>query len=160
MFVLCVVLIERIWIVCRGFFVIDFTIDWWDSFSCLFWRFVFLVVLIEWLRGLFVVIVWCDWLFLLVVFLLNGCDFVRKKKNYGRTVHCNVAFVKLYVKMSARWFRIQAVDLLIWTCIVCCENAFMFWTSLCERHKFNRLPNSDGYCSYVEENAAGCSGLF
>lgn len=34
-------------------------------------------------------------------FLLNGCDFVRKKKDYGRTVHCNVAFVKPYVKMSA-----------------------------------------------------------
>ena len=34
-------------------------------------------------------------------FLLNGCDFVRKKKNKGLTVHCNVAFVKPYVKMSA-----------------------------------------------------------
>ena len=34
-------------------------------------------------------------------FLLNGCDFVRKKKNYGRTVHCNAAVVKPYVKKSA-----------------------------------------------------------
>lgn len=34
-------------------------------------------------------------------FLLNVCDFVRKKKNKGRTVHCNAAVVKPYVKMSA-----------------------------------------------------------
>lgn len=34
-------------------------------------------------------------------FLLNGCDLVRKKKNYGRTVHCNAAVVKPYVKKSA-----------------------------------------------------------
>lgn len=34
-------------------------------------------------------------------FLLNGCDFVRKKKNIGLMVNCNVAFVKPYVKMSA-----------------------------------------------------------
>lgn len=34
-------------------------------------------------------------------FLLNGCDFVRKKKNKGLTVHCNAAVVKPYVKMSA-----------------------------------------------------------
>lgn len=38
-------------------------------------------------------------------FLLNGCDFVRKKKNKGLTVHCNVAVVKPYVKMSAVWFK-------------------------------------------------------
>ena len=61
-------------------FVIDFTIDWWDGLSCLFWRFVFWMFLIEWLRGLFFLIVWFDWLFRLVVFLLSGCDFVRKKK--------------------------------------------------------------------------------
>lgn len=56
--------------------------------------------LIEWLRGLFVVVVFVidcsDWLF-----LLNGCDFVRKKKNYGRTMHCKVAVVKPCVKKSA-----------------------------------------------------------
>lgn len=34
-------------------------------------------------------------------FLLNGCDFVRKKKNKGLTVHCIVAVVEPYVKMSA-----------------------------------------------------------
>lgn len=34
-------------------------------------------------------------------FLLNGCDFVRKKENYGRTVHCKVAVFKIHVKMSA-----------------------------------------------------------
>ena len=49
-------------------FVIDFTIDWWDGLSCLFWRFVFWMFLIEWLRGLFFLIVWFDWLFRLVVF--------------------------------------------------------------------------------------------
>ena len=53
-----------------------------------------------------------------------------------------VAFVKLYVKMSAHWFK--RLFLLIWACIVCCENVFSFWTSFCERHKLNRLPNSDG----------------
>lgn len=40
-------------------------------------------------------------LFDVICFLLNGCAFVRKKKNYGRTVHCNVAVVKSYVKLSA-----------------------------------------------------------
>ena len=79
---------------------------------CLFWAWF-------WLRdfGLFVwlilrlidEIVFSDCLIWLIVpvgcFLLNGCDFVRKKKNYGRTVHCNVAFVKSYVKMSALWFK-------------------------------------------------------
>lgn len=38
-------------------------------------------------------------------FLLNGCDFVRKKKNKGLTVHCNAAVVKPCVKMSAVWFK-------------------------------------------------------
>ena len=38
-------------------------------------------------------------------FLLNGCDFVRKMKNKGLTVHCKVAVVKPYVKMSAVWFK-------------------------------------------------------
>lgn len=54
------------------------------------------VFFIERLCGLFV---------LTVCFLLNGCDFVRKKKNYGRTVHCNAAVVKPCVKMSAFWFK-------------------------------------------------------
>lgn len=58
--------------------------------------FVLSVLLIEWSLGLFVP-VGC--------FLLNGCDFVRKKKNKGLTVHCNAAVVKTYVKMSAVWFK-------------------------------------------------------
>lgn len=81
-------------------FVIDFTIDWWDSLSCLFWRFVFLGVF-DW------EIVWIvcrdclSWLIVPVgCILLNGCDFVRKKKNKGLAVHCIVAVVKPYVKMS------------------------------------------------------------
>ena len=48
-------------------FVIDFTIDWWDGFSYLL-CFVLSILLIEWLRGLFFLIVWFDWLFRLVVF--------------------------------------------------------------------------------------------
>ena len=77
-------------------FVIDFTIDWWDGLSCLFWRFVFWIVLSDCLIWL-IVPIGC--------FLLNGCDFVWKKKNKGLTVHCNVAFVKPYVKTSALWFK-------------------------------------------------------
>ena len=50
-------------------------------------------------------IVFSDCLILLIVpvdcFLLNGCDFVRKKENKGLTLHCNAAVVKPYVKMSA-----------------------------------------------------------
>ena len=60
-------------------FVIDFTIDWWDGLSCLFWRFVFWIVLSDCLIWL-IVPIGC--------FLLNGCDFVWKKKNKGLTVHC------------------------------------------------------------------------
>lgn len=136
--------------------LIDFTIDCWDSLSCLFVMFCFERI-IDW-----AILDCLLWLFLWLIvpvgcFLLNGCDFVRKKKNYGRTVHCNAAVVNLCQKECA---LIQTVDLLIWACIVCCENAFVFWTSFCERHKLNRLPNSDGYCSCVEENAAGCSALF
>lgn len=143
----------------------------WEIFDCLSWLFVWLIL--RWIdeivfRVCFLVvfdwmvvgIVFSDCLIWLIVpvgcFLLNGCDFVRKKKNYGRTVHCNAAVVNLCQKECA---LIQTVDLLIWACIVCCENAFVFWTSFCERHKLNRLPNSDGYCSCVEENAAGCSVL-
>lgn len=122
----------------------------------------FLVVL-----GWMIVCCYCiSWLILRLIdmivdfgsFLLNGCDFVRKKKNYELTVHCNVAFVKPYVKMSALWFK--RLFLLILVDIVCCENVFLFWTSFCEWHELNRLSNSDGYCSCVEENAAGCSVLF
>ena len=79
--------------------------DWLDGFSCLFVMVCFERI-IDWvLRGLFFLIVWFDWLFRLVVFLLNDCDFVRKKKNKGLTVHCIVAVVKPYVKMSAVWFK-------------------------------------------------------
>lgn len=100
---------ERFWLRDVGcllwFFVIDFTFDWWDSFSCLLVMFCFLGV-IDWMVA---GIVCCDFLMWLIVpvgcFLLNGCDFVRKKKNKGLTVHCNVAFVKPYVKMSALWFK-------------------------------------------------------
>lgn len=59
--ILCLSLVvfdwEIVWVVCCGCFLIDFTIDCRDSLSCLFWRFVFWLFLIEWLCGLFVVIV-------------------------------------------------------------------------------------------------------
>ena len=134
--------------------VIDFAVNWWDGFSCLFVMFCFLGV-IDWMVA---GIVCRDCLMWLIVpvgcFLLNGCDFVRNKKNKGLTVHCNVAFVKPYVKMSALWSL--RLFLLILVSIVCCENVFLFWTSFCEWRKLNRLPNRDGYCSCVEESAAGC----
>lgn len=44
-------------------------------------------------------------------FLLNGCDFVRMKKNKGLTVHCKVAVVKPYVKMSVFQFKRLIFDL-------------------------------------------------
>ena len=92
-------------------------------------------------------IVFSDCLIWLIVpvgcFLLNGCDFVRKKKNYGRTVHCNVAVVKLYVKMSACWFKRLIFDLdvycLLWKRF-CVLNVALRMTK-----KLNRLRNSDGY---------------
>lgn len=92
--------IERLFVVIVC--VIDFAVNWWDGFSCLL-CFVFWVFLngcgdcLSWLFLWLIVSVGC--------FLSNGCDLVRKKKNYGRTVHCNVAFVKPYVKMSAVWFK-------------------------------------------------------
>ena len=60
-------------------FVIDFTIDWWDGFSYLL-CFVLSILLIEWLRGLFVVIVWCDWLFRLVVFCWTSVILWERRK--------------------------------------------------------------------------------
>ena len=56
----------------------------------------------------------CFWLrdfglFRLVVFVIDFAvdwwGLVWKKKNKGLTVHCNVAFVKPYVKTSALWFK-------------------------------------------------------
>lgn len=76
-------------------------------------------------------------------FLLNGCDFVRKKKNYGRTVHCNVAVVKSFVKLSARWFK----RLIFWFGRV----LFVVKTLLCSERRFandasqNRLANRNRY---------------
>lgn len=52
-----------------------------------------------WLRdfGLFVVVVF------VIDFAVEWWGLVSKKKNKGLTVHCNVAFVKPYVKMSVVW---------------------------------------------------------
>ena len=78
--------------------VIDFAVNWWDSFSCLFVMFCFERI-IDWeildcFFWLFDLIDCSGWLF-----------FVERKKNYGRTAHCNAAVVKTYVKMSAIWFK-------------------------------------------------------
>ena len=118
---------------------------------CLFWA-------SFWLRdfGLFFLIVWCN--FVLVIYWT--VVLYEKEEKLWSDGALLVSVVKPYVKMSALWFKIQAVDLLIWACIVCCENVFLFWTSFCERRKLNRFSNSDGYCSCVEENAAGCLALF
>lgn len=108
-------------IVCRVCFWAWFWLR--DCVNCLSWLFVWLILrLIDeivcrvcffmfwayyWLSG--AGIVFSDCLIWLIVpvgcFLLNGCDLVRKKKNKGLTVHCNVAVVKPYVKMSAVWFK-------------------------------------------------------
>lgn len=81
---------EIVWVV--------FAIDWWDSLSCLFWRFVFWVFLIEWLCGLFVDVI-------LFWFFIERLWFGEEEEKFGRTVHCNAAVVKPCVKMSARWFK-------------------------------------------------------
>ena len=85
-------------------FVIDFTIDWWDGLSCLFWRFVFWMFLIEWLRGLFFLIVWFDWLFRLVVFCWVDVILWERKRLWSDGA-LQVAVVKPCVKMSALWFK-------------------------------------------------------
>lgn len=120
---------------------------------CMAWWVVVFVIMVcfesafDW-EIVWVVCCYCiSWLILRLIdmivdfgsFWLNGCGFVRKKKNKGRTVYCNVAVVKPYVKMSARW----SMRLFLLILAVCCENVFLFWMSLCERHKLNRLPNSD-----------------
>lgn len=74
---LWVFFIERL---CGLFVVIDFTIDWWNSFSCLFWRFVWVcfdwmivdrfLLLLLWFINM---IVYCDWLFIVKEFWLSDC---------------------------------------------------------------------------------------
>lgn len=59
--------------------------------------FVLRAFLIERLCGLFVVVVF------VIDFAVDWWGLVSKKKNKGLTVHCNVAFVKPYVKMSVVW---------------------------------------------------------
>ena len=70
------------------------------------------------------------WLFDLILFWLfiERLCFMRKKKNYGRTVHCNVAVVKPYVKMSAVWFK----RLIFWFGRV----LFVLKTLLCSECRF------------------------
>ena len=125
---------EIVWVVCCGFFVIDFTFDWWDGLSCLFWRFVFWIVLSDCLIWL-IVPIGC--------FLLNGCDFVRKKKNYGRTEHCKLPLlnpVSKWVRSDSNgWSFNLGVYCLLWKRF-CVLNVALRMTK-----KLNRLRNSDGY---------------
>ena len=85
------------------------------------------------------------WLFDVILFWLfiERLCFMRKKKNYGRTVHCNVAVVKPCVKMSALWFK----RLIFWfgRVFVCCKRFLVLNVALRMTKKLNRLRNSDGY---------------
>lgn len=138
------------------FFVIACCVCLWvcflrDCVDCLSWLFLWLID----------EIVFSDCLMWLIVpvgcFLLNGCDFVRKKKNKGLTVHCNAAVVKPYVKMSAVWFK----RLIFWFGRV----LFVVKTFSCSERRFASGTSlivcqiaTDNY-SCVEENAAVCSAL-
>lgn len=161
--------------VCCGLF-------WRFVWACFDWMIVdrFLLLLL-WLINM---IVYCDWLFIvkefwlrdcvdwlswllsrlidMIVdfgsFWLNGCDFVRKKKNYGWTVHCDVAVVKSYVKMSAADYR----RLFIFRCG---RVLFVVKTLSCSERRFanetspNRLTNRNRYF-FCAEQAAICLVLF
>lgn len=115
-FIFWVFLIE--WL--RGLFFLIVWFDWWDSLSCLFWRFVFWVFLIEWLCGLFVDVI----LFWFFVERLWFCAKEEKLWSDGALQCC-----RCWTLRKNECGLIQTVDLLIWACIVCCENAFVFWTS-------------------------------
>ena len=199
---------KRVIVCCECFAIVfcDGFYDWWDSFSCLFIVFVYLLFLFgecgDWLSWLFsrlieMIVVFgsawlndcllllyflahfviirydcilrlivcrvCfervfDWMIVWIVcrdclsgllyvilfwFLLNGCDFVRKKKIYGRTVHCNVAVVKPCVKKSALW----SMRIIFWFGRV----LFVVKTLLCSERRFandasqNRLANRNRY---------------
>ena len=123
-------------------FVIDFTIDWWDGFSYLL-CFVLSILLIEWLRGLFVVIVWCDWLFRLVVFywtVVILCE--RRKIKVWRCIATLLLLnpVSKWVRSDSNgWSFNLGVYCLLWKRF-CVLNVALRMTK-----KLNRLRNSDGY---------------
>lgn len=81
--------------------VIDFAVNWWDSFSCLFVMFCFERI-IDW-----EILDCLLWLFdvILFWFFIERLWFGEKEEKKGLTVHCNAAVVKPYVKMSALWFK-------------------------------------------------------
>ena len=118
--------IQKSWCMAWWFFVFVMFCFWVllnGCVDCLLWLFVWLILrLIDemvfricyvlfwafyWLSGSGIVCRDClMWLIVPIgCFLLNVCDFVRKKKNKGLTVHCNIAFVKPYVKMSVFRFK-------------------------------------------------------
>ena len=151
---LWVFLIERL---CGLFVVvvllIDFTIDCWDSLSCLL-CFVLGVFLIERLCGLFVVIVWCNYVLVFYWTVVILCE--RRKIMVGRCVA-----TLLLLNLMSNWVRSDSngwsfdlgVYCLLW-------KRFLVLNFVLRAAQVNRLPNCDGYCSCVEENAAGCSDLF
>ena len=94
--------------------VIDFTIDWWDSFSCLF-------VMVCFGRVFDWEILDCFfWLFDVILFWLfiERLCFMRKKKNYGRTVHCKLPLLNPVSKWvhsdSNGWSFNLGVYCLLW----------------------------------------------
>ena len=125
-------------IVCRVCFerVFDWMIVWIVCRDCLSWLF-------------YVILFW------FFVERLCFCEKEEKLWSDGALQRCCCQALR-----QNECGLIHAVDLLIWVCIVCCENDFVFWTSLCERWMLNRLTNSGGNFSCVEGNAAICLVLF
>lgn len=130
-------------------------------------------------RELFVVIVcrdhfcdwFCCWLMWLLLWLFRLIDLIvcfgcfverlwfgaeEKQKKVGRCV-ATLLFQALRKNECA---LIQAVDLLILVGIVCCENAFVFWTSLCEWRKSESFDEPWRILFLHRKNAAICLVLF
>lgn len=128
---------EIVLIVCCGCFLIDFTIDWWDRFSCLL-CFVFRVLLIEWLRGLFFLIVWCNYV---LVFCWTVVIFWERRKI---KVWRGIAMLPLLNPMSKWVLWSMRLNFWFWwimfvvKMLLCSERRFA------NNEKVNRLPNSDG----------------
>lgn len=104
---------EHFWLRDFGLFVmIVLVIDWWDSLSCLFWRFVWacfdwmivdrFLLLLLWLINM---IVYCDWLFIVKEFWLSDCGLFDV-----------VVFV---IDFAVVWCNFVLV--FYWTAVILCE---------------------------------------
>lgn len=122
-----------LWMILRLIYEIVFRVCFEGLF---FW-----VFLIEWLRGLFVVIVWFDWLFRLVVFCWTVVILWKRRKI--KVWRC-IAMLPLLNPMS-KWVRSDSsgwsfdlgVYCLMWKRFLV-PNVVLRMTK-----KLNRLPNSD-----------------